>query len=107
MSRDEGWRSFDPLGFSGVEGRRRADKGSLQAIKIGVDDLDVDVHTELKEEEEPAFSTAAKGVAKGWDYWKYRALLLGVALLWGTNFPAVRPSRVPSGCRFAIVAVAA
>lgn len=28
--------------------------------------------------------------SKGWEYWSYRALLLGVAAIWGTNFPVVR-----------------
>lgn len=27
---------------------------------------------------------------EGWQYWGYRALLLGVAVIWGTNFPTVR-----------------
>lgn len=64
--------------------RRGAAKGSLHAITIGMSEVgDVHANTPVKEEAQ------ARGAAKGWDYWKYRALLLGVALLWGTNFPAV------------------
>lgn len=25
----------------------------------------------------------------GWEYWSFRVLLLGVAAIWGTNFPVV------------------
>lgn len=64
-------------------------KSSLRAIKIGMDEA-VEAHTTRETAKEvqldPSKSVA---VAKGWDYWKYRVLLLGVALLWGTNFPAV------------------
>lgn len=84
MKTDEGTDGFDPLGFSGGVRRRRAGK-SLQAIKIGMDEV---LHHQQDEalNKEPPPSTA---VAQGWNYWKYRVLLLGVALLWGTNFPAV------------------
>ncbi|CAM9269168.1 unnamed protein product [Scytosiphon promiscuus] len=65
-------------------------KGGLRAIKIGMDEV-AEVHasraTAQAAEPEPSKGVS---VAKGWDYWKYRVLLLGVALLWGTNFPAVK-----------------
>lgn len=63
--------------------RRVAKEDSLHAIKRGVAEVG-DVYTDMPLNEEDT-----SGVAKGWDYWKYRAILLGVALLWGTNFPAV------------------
>lgn len=63
--------------------QRGATQDSLHAIKRGVTEVG-DVYTDMPLEEEDT-----PGVVKGWDYWKYRALLLGVALLWGTNFPAV------------------
>lgn len=34
-------------------------------------------------------STKSGKTSKGWEYWSYRALLLGVAAIWGTNFPVV------------------
>lgn len=78
MKLDEGTSGFDPLGLSGGERRRRAGKGALEAMKVGIH----------HQQDPPPPSTAA--TSKGsWDYWKYRVLLLGVALLWGTNFPAV------------------
>lgn len=63
--------------------RRVATEDSLHAIKRGVAEVG-DVYTDMPLKEEDT-----SGVAKGWDYWKYRVILLGVALLWGTNFPAV------------------
>lgn len=65
--------------------RRGVTEDGLHAIKRGVAEVGV-VYTDMPLEEEDGGSS---GVVKGWDYWKYRALLLGVALLWGTNFPAV------------------
>ncbi|CAN0312538.1 unnamed protein product, partial [Ectocarpus sp. 13 AM-2016] len=68
-------------------------KGALNAIKIGIGGLEEvqkgaavteEGHQQQHQHRQPT------EVAKGWEYWKYRALLLGVALLWGTNFPAVK-----------------
>lgn len=94
MKFDEDTSGFDPLGFSSGERRRRGGKSALQAIKIGMDDKHAVLDQGLQQADE-ALNTEvpsppkAKAVAQGWDYWKYRVLLLGVALLWGTNFPAV------------------
>lgn len=80
-------------GISDADGppreHRGKSKGALGAIKIGMDEV-TEVHTSREAAQEVEVD-ASKGVAvaKGWDYWKYRVLLLGVALLWGTNFPAV------------------
>lgn len=65
-------------------------KGALNAIKIGISGLEEVQKGAAVTEEGQQQPTE---VAKGWDYWKYRALLVGVALLWGTNFPAVRGRR--------------
>lgn len=86
MKLDEDTSGFDPLGLTGGERRRRGGKGALKAIKIGMG------ARHSKQEEEALITEAppsTEAVVQGWDYWKYRALLLGVALLWGTNFPAV------------------
>ena len=93
MRFDEDTSGFDPLGFSSGERRRRGGKGALQAIKIGMDEKRavLDRQQGLQDDEtlNVGVSSPPKAAVKGWDYWKYRALLLGVALLWGTNFPAV------------------
>ena len=94
MKFDEDTSGFDPMGFSSAEQRRRGGgKGALRAIKIGMDEKHAVLDQQQGQQngdasttEVPPLSTAA---VQGWDYWKYRALLLGVALLWGTNFPAV------------------
>ncbi|CAM9486055.1 unnamed protein product [Ectocarpus fasciculatus] len=65
-------------------------KGALNAIKIGISGLDEVGPTATEEEQQHQHKHQPTKVAKGWDYWKYRALLVGVALLWGTNFPAVK-----------------
>ncbi|CAM9218345.1 unnamed protein product [Choristocarpus tenellus] len=51
---------------------------------------------------------------KGWDYWGYRAILLLVAAIWGTNFPVVKlieshpeiSNATATFTRFAIAALA-
>lgn len=79
-------------GAKAARGRGGAPKkGALNAIKIGISGLDeVQKGAAVTEEEQQQQPQQPTEVPKGWDYWKYRALLVGVALLWGTNFPAVR-----------------
>lgn len=75
---------------------------TLNAIHVGSDDVRAD-----SRECRPALGSALGKVKvlegagdgsvmqegetqTGWNYWGYRALLLGVAAIWGTNFPVVR-----------------
>lgn len=93
MKFDEDTSGFDPMGFGSGERWRRGGKGALQAIKIGMDEKHAVVDAQEEQQKGDNLSTEvappSTTVAQGWEYWKYRALLLGVALLWGTNFPAV------------------
>lgn len=96
MGCDKSRSSFDPLGFTSSEGRRGGAK--LQAIKIGMEKVDDMVRTEqeLQLDEKRADSSGGGDGGKvsppesGWEYWKWRAVLAGVAFLWATNFPSVR-----------------
>jgi len=104
MTCDKGRSSFDPLGFSSSERRRGGAK--LQAIKIGMEKVDDLVHPEAALLDEEGVDSSGGGKVSppdsGWEYWKWRALLAGVAFLWATNFPSVRALGVVGMWRFAI-----
>lgn len=100
----------DRRGRTAASGSR--EKTALNAVHVGADDGKADA----REQELPTESPSRKGQerqnnsngngavavseteevagpsAKGWEYWSYRVLLLGVAAIWGTNFPVVRDS---------------
>lgn len=81
-------------------------KTALNAIGVGVDDVGADPRGDgtvlgAGEGEQGGDLKAVAASSKtpeGWDYWGYRVLLLGVAAIWGTNFPVVSV-RVVFGCR--------
>lgn len=91
-------------------------KTDISSMSIGVEDIDESlrgrnhvvcggVGGEAGEGGPSAMSAkSGKKTSKGWEYWSYRALLLGVAAIWGTNFPVVSYARVLS---HVIVGVAA
>ncbi len=95
MACDKSRSSFDPLGFTSSEGRRG--RAKLQAIKIGMEKVDDLVGSEavlqLDQQQEKSADSRGGKVSppdSGWEYWKWRAVLAGVAFLWATNFPSVR-----------------
>eukprot|EP00904_Undaria_pinnatifida_P005012 jgi/Undpi1/1640/HiC_scaffold_11.g05030.m1 len=77
-------------------------KTDISSMSIGVEDIDESlrgrnhvvcggVGGEAGEGGPSAMSAkSGKKTSKGWEYWSYRALLLGVAAIWGTNFPVVK-----------------
>lgn len=79
--------------------RRGLGKTAISSMNVGVEDIDEGLrgrgHTvsdgvEGKGvERASAMSSKSGKSSKGWEYWSYRALLLGVAAIWGTNFPVV------------------
>lgn len=79
----------------------RLGKTAISSMRIGVEDVDEGLRerdhavggVEDKGGEGDSasmMSTKSGKTSKGWEYWSYRALLLGVAAIWGTNFPVVR-----------------
>lgn len=85
-------------------------KIELNAIGVGVDDVGAGPRGDntvlgAGEGEQGGDLKAVAASSKtpeGWDYWGYRVLLLGVAAIWGTNFPVVSVS-VVFGCCFSLV----
>lgn len=88
-------------------GNNGASKTKLNAIGVGVEDVgagprDEDAALDAGQGEQGGDLQAAVVTRKtrtGWDYWGYRVLLIGVAAIWGTNFPVVSVSivfRLPS-----------
>lgn len=80
----------------------RLGKTAISSMRIGVEDVDEGLRErdhavggveDKGGEGAPSasmMSTESGKTSKGWEYWSYRALLLGVAAIWGTNFPVVR-----------------
>lgn len=65
-------------------GTRRVSTIALNALKVGGDETGVCEDGKLNAEHK-----SGSAGSKGWEYWGYRALLVGVAAIWGTNFPVV------------------
>ena len=91
---------------------RSLGKTAISSMSIGVEDLDEG----RRERDHAVCGVEGKGgegapsanvsksgkTSKGWEYWSYRALLLGVAAIWGTNFPVVRGDLVVRLCDIAL-----
>ncbi|CAN0087423.1 unnamed protein product [Discosporangium mesarthrocarpum] len=90
----DGGRDLRLLNCRGMEGARDANLTRLRALHLGVDGSAtkevIETPPVLDKVKAPVEVPVKNNGPKGWGYWGYRAILVLVAAIWGTNFPVLK-----------------